>query len=83
MHNIVGLLSRRNNFTYWKVMAGVLKTADADSLVQALQIRYKKPFFLQDMHYYFDFKPYDQKYGVPTKRLKKKQFLQTIISIQF
>lgn len=59
MHNIVGLLSRRNNFTYWKIMSGVMKFGDESTLVQALRMRYREPFFLLQHHYWMDFEKYD------------------------
>ena len=59
MHNIVGLLSRRNNFTYWKIMSGVMKFGDESTLVQALRMRYREPFFLLQHHYWMDFEQYD------------------------
>lgn len=58
MHNIVGLLSRRNNFTYWKIMSGVMKFGDESTLVQALRMRYREPFFLLQHHYWMDFETY-------------------------
>lgn len=58
MHNIVGLLSRKNNFTYWKIMSGVMKFTDEETLIQALKMRYREPFFLLQHHFWMDFTKY-------------------------
>lgn len=58
MHNIVGLLSRKNNFTYWKIMSGVMKFTDEETLIQALKMRYREPFFLLQHHFWMDFNKY-------------------------